>query len=242
MNIDSWNYNDFLNWSNNKYMDGSRAELVTYLDILGVFEVKISKKIKYLKNMQEFFSTSCYIKVLPTEFFMLKNLKIITLSDNSIETLPDALENLSELEYFDISCNQLKLLPPSIGKLKKLKYFDCGGNNISDFPNELCDLTELKYCVIGGNFNRDIPKEFENLQNLEYFESNTPVVKKLLFDVQKMPKLNTFCCCANNELKQYCFYSKKYEQIDYYFNTTYMNFVKKHDVRYIPNINDVIKH
>ncbi|KAG4100032.1 L domain-like protein [Neocallimastix lanati (nom. inval.)] len=59
----------------------------------------VSKKIKYLKNLENINFESCEIEDLPNEFGELENLKSLILYDNELTKLPEVIAKLKNLEY-----------------------------------------------------------------------------------------------------------------------------------------------
>ena len=64
---------------------------------------------------------------LQAEIRLMKNLRVLDLSDNKFTGVPAEVGQLSELEILDLSNNPITGLPYEIGNLKNLKILDLRG-------------------------------------------------------------------------------------------------------------------
>jgi uncharacterized protein YjbI with pentapeptide repeats len=68
---------------------------------------------------------------LQAEIRLMKNLRVLDLSDNNFTGVPAEVGQLSELEILDLSNNPITGLPYEIGNLKNLKILDLRGTQYS---------------------------------------------------------------------------------------------------------------
>jgi Leucine-rich repeat (LRR) protein len=107
----------------------------------------VSKKIKYLKNLENINFESCEIEDLPNEFGELENLKSLILYDNELTKLPEVIAKLKNLEYLDLSSNNIDdKIPESYNNLSELKKIYLGNNvNLEGKILQNKKLVECKY-------------------------------------------------------------------------------------------------
>lgn len=88
----------------------------------------------------------------PSYVFDLAALEQLNLSNNSLEgSLQAEVRLLKNLKILDLSNNKFTGVPAEIGQLKNLEVLDLSNNNITGLPNELGNLSNLKRLNLQGN-------------------------------------------------------------------------------------------
>jgi len=105
------------------------------------------------------------LRVFPTQFFELTNLKTLTLNSAGLSELPDfsALVSLAELRLVK---NKFTVVPPQIFGVTSLVELDMGNNMIQVLPDELANMPHLRELYLYVNYIREIPQSFTSLTTL----------------------------------------------------------------------------
>ncbi|KAM7538314.1 hypothetical protein Aperf_G00000076912 [Anoplocephala perfoliata] len=99
------------------------------------------------------------IKELPSAFFRLEKLRILSVSDNELTRIPPGIGNFSSLVELDISRNE-------IVSLKKLQKLELRDNYLNNLPGTFGELSNLEFLDLGGNDFVSIPPSIGSLHNL----------------------------------------------------------------------------
>lgn len=88
----------------------------------------------------------------PAYVFNVETLEQLDLSNNSLEgSLQAEVRMLKNLKVLDLSNNKFTGVPAEIGQLKNLEVLDLSNNNITGLPSELANLSNLKLLNLQGN-------------------------------------------------------------------------------------------
>ncbi len=88
----------------------------------------------------------------PAYVFSVEALEQLDLSNNSLEgSLQAEVRMLKNLKVLDLSNNKFTGVPAEIGQLKNLEVLDLSNNSITGLPNELANLSNLKLLNLQGN-------------------------------------------------------------------------------------------
>ncbi|XP_071724998.1 disease resistance protein L6-like [Rutidosis leptorrhynchoides] len=115
-------------------------------------------------SLIELVLSSSNIRELPNSIEMMKNLRVLRISDSSLEKLPSALGMLGKLEEIDASkCRYLSgEIPSEIGRLSFLRILRLSDTRISNIPKLPESMTEL---YLTNNLEMTCPN-LTNLLNL----------------------------------------------------------------------------
>jgi Leucine-rich repeat (LRR) protein len=106
------------------------------------------------------------LKNLPKEIGQLKNLKILSVSNNQLKFLPREIGHLKNLIDLYLYNNQLTFLPREIGQLNNLRGLYVHNNQLTSLPEEISQLKNLEWLNARNNPISVLPKEYKNCYKL----------------------------------------------------------------------------
>jgi hypothetical protein len=134
------------------------------------------------------------IRSIPDQFgFELKNLEILTLSNNNIKWLPMSLSNLKSLKSIHLSHNKFDLFPFVLCCLQTLRFLDISSNYLYDIPCEIENLIQLESLLLFQNSLQSIPKSIGNLRNLRTLWLGSNQLLRLPAEICDIPNLDWTC-------------------------------------------------
>ncbi|GFD72566.1 hypothetical protein KUL113_19860 [Tenacibaculum sp. KUL113] len=98
------------------------------------------------------------LKKLPSDFFNLKNLEVLTLKHCNIEEFPEVVLNLKNIKVLDLGYNPITKLPSQLAKMRQLEELYIPKTNIKKLPTSFRN-SNLKYLMIDGVRLSDKEKE-----------------------------------------------------------------------------------
>ncbi|CAH8466087.1 unnamed protein product [Heterobilharzia americana] len=119
------------------------------------------------------------IKELPKNFFRLKRIRLLTLSDNELTRLPTGIGSFSSLVELDISRNDISELPASIRFCDSLQSLDVSNNPLQSLPDGFCQLRNLRVLCLNDISISELPEEIGSLQLLEKLELRDNCLKTI---------------------------------------------------------------
>ncbi len=130
---------------------------------------------------------------IPVELFQMDQLVRLHLDCNNIKCIPDELGfRMKNLEILTLSNNYIKWLPMSLSNLKHMKSIHLSHNKFDLFPFVLCYLHTLRFIDISSNYLLDVPCEIENLKQLEsllLFQNNLQSIPKSIGNLNSLRTL-----------------------------------------------------
>jgi Leucine-rich repeat (LRR) protein len=138
------------------------------------------------------------INQMPSQLWLLRNLKELYLHSNSLQELPPELSKLSSLESLNVACNQLTTLPSAIGKLAKLKCLNVTQNRISHIPDELWEAPHLEQLLASSNELTFLSPSILQCQSLHTLVLDNNRLTELPVQVTRLLNLKRLSVCGNN--------------------------------------------
>ena len=135
-NLD-YNENDSISFKNFK----------EYLPLaIGIHLNKIKREyINSLSHIKYLNISNCYIKILPKELFVLRQLRTIYCSYNQVAVIPSEIGNCKKLQKFICNSNQITTIPAEIENCVNLRKFDCDLDEITNIPLFLNKFKNFDY-------------------------------------------------------------------------------------------------
>ncbi|CAM1331885.1 Uncharacterised protein g10708 [Pycnogonum litorale] len=96
------------------------------------------------------------LRMLPSQFNKLVNLKMLDLSDNHLSSLPDNFGSLHRLQTLLLNENNLTNLPDSFRRLENLEVLELRRNNFSSVPSVVEHLKNLQKLDLSSNMLHDV--------------------------------------------------------------------------------------
>ncbi|CAH8477488.1 unnamed protein product [Schistosoma mattheei] len=112
-------------------------------------------------------------------FFRLKRIRLLTLSDNELTRLPTGIGSFSNLVELDISRNDISELPASIRFCDSLQSLDVSNNPLQSLPAGFCQLRNLRVLCLNDISIAELPEEIGSLQLLEKLELRDNCLKSI---------------------------------------------------------------
>nr|CDS30895.1 cell polarity protein,leucine rich repeat [Hymenolepis microstoma] len=110
------------------------------------------------------------IKELPSAFFRLEKIRILSMSDNELTRIPPAIGNFSNLVELDISRNDINELPTSLRLCDSLQILDASNNALKTLPDGFSQLRSLRILSLNDVSLYELPADFGGLKKLQKLE------------------------------------------------------------------------
>lgn len=150
--------------------------------------------VKIIIGGSEYF----YIRIIPKQIYLLKNLQELYLSFNGIESLPITIGRLKSLKKLNLSFNKIKKLPKSIGDLKSLEELVLQKNELQELPESIGNLDNLKRLFLSENKLKKIPNSIGNLKSLELLDLSENNISEFPDSIGKLSYLKDLYLYRNN--------------------------------------------
>jgi len=136
---------------------------------------------------------------LPDDFYILKNIEILFLSDNNFIEVPAVLAKCPKLSMIGFRNNHISTLAENTLPLTT-RWLILTDNALKKLPNSIGDLTLLQKCMLSGNLLTALPQSMSKCHNLELLRIAVNKLEALPNVVLGLPKLswlayggNPFC-------------------------------------------------
>ena len=143
--------------------------------------------------------TNNRLSSLPDDFYRLKNLKILFLSNNNFTELPAVLAKCPKLSMIGFRNNQIDTVQENALPLTT-RWLILTDNELEKLPDSIGDLTLLQKCMLSGNKLTSLPQSISHCHNLELLRIAVNQLDALPASVLRLPKLswlayggNPFC-------------------------------------------------
>uniref|UniRef100_A0A5K3EPP3 PDZ domain-containing protein n=1 Tax=Mesocestoides corti TaxID=53468 RepID=A0A5K3EPP3_MESCO len=110
------------------------------------------------------------IKELPSAFFRLEKIRVLSVSDNELTRIPPGIGNFSSLVELDISRNDISELPPSLRFCDSLQVLDASNNSLKTLPDGFSQLRNLRVLNLNDVSLFELPAGFGALKKLQKLE------------------------------------------------------------------------
>jgi hypothetical protein len=176
-------------------------------ELLGTTTLKLSeglttfpKEVYTLADTLERLDMTCNeLDALPDDFYKLKNLKILFLSDNNFTRLPEVLAKCPQLSMIGFRNNQITEVPENSLPLTT-RWLILTDNAIEALPQSMGELQLLQKCMLSGNRLKRLPESMANCHHLELLRIAVNELEELPPFLLTLPKLswlayggNPFC-------------------------------------------------
>lgn len=138
--------------------------------ILDLIQQKHGFKPRIRKSASGFLDVeipSAKLKQIPAEFFLIKNIKSLSIASNGLTEISKEILNVESLEYLTITDNPITSIPDGITKLHRLKSLGINANPaLQYFSPNLRHLEKLEAIFLSHNDLKEIPKVITEIQTL----------------------------------------------------------------------------
>ena len=162
------------------------------------------------------------LSTLPDDFYQLKNLKILFLSNNNFTELPSVLRKCPNLSMIGFRNNQIASVPENALPLTT-RWLILTDNVLTSLPQSMGDLSLLQKCMLSGNKLTSLPTSMSKCYNLELLRIAVNELTELPSLLLNLPKLswlaysgNPFCAKhpdVDTPLKEIAWYELEIKEI-----------------------------
>ena len=173
-------------------------------ELVGVNRVKIAENLTTFPSelyaladtLEILDLTGNLLSRLPDDFYKLRKLKILFLSNNQFDHLPPVLGQCKQLEMIGFKANQIQTvaensLPP------KTRWLILTDNRIDALPSSIGRLTRLQKLMLAGNHLKSLPSAMANCTNLQLIRLSANQLTDLPDWLLKLPKLAWLAFAGN---------------------------------------------
>uniref|UniRef100_A0A2P2KB91 LRR repeats and ubiquitin-like domain-containing protein At2g30105 n=2 Tax=Rhizophora mucronata TaxID=61149 RepID=A0A2P2KB91_RHIMU len=116
----------------------------------------------------------------------LKQLTVLSMSQNHLTSLPSQLGALSSLRQLHVSHNKLGSIPVEIGLLSQLEVLKANNNRINTIPACIGNCSSLVEVDLSSNLLTELPETFGNLHKMKTLQLSNNGLKSLPSTLLKM--------------------------------------------------------
>lgn len=142
---------------------------------------------------------------LPTDFHLLKNLKILFLSENRFTVFPEVLGRCKQLDIIGFKSNQIESMSET-ALPSNTRWLILTNNKFKELPKSIGNCARMQKLMLAGNQLTELPIELEKCKNLGLLRISANRLEELPEWLLRMPKLswiafagNPFCTDYNSE-------------------------------------------
>ncbi len=133
---------------------------------------------------------------LPENFYFLKNLKILFLSENQFTIFPSVLSKCLKLDIIGFKANKISLIeedsfPPN------LRWLILTNNDLPELPRTIGKCYRLQKLMLAGNQLKSLPIELAACNNLELLRISANQIEKIPNWLVCLPKLSWLAFAGN---------------------------------------------
>ena len=118
------------------------------------------------KGLQEIWLCNHTITKISHEIQLIRNLKVVALTNNSIESFPKEICGLKYLERLLLGRNKITTLPPEITALQRLRELRLNDNQLQLFPVDLTMIPSIRRLSLANNAITTLPPEIRRFVNI----------------------------------------------------------------------------
>ena len=141
------------------------------------------------------------ISSIPAAFGEMKQLIVLSLTNNKLDSLTPEVCQLVNLRRLYVRGNALSSLPNLMGQMHSLVHLDCGNNKFTVFPEVLTSMPRIVHLDFSGNAIATLPSTLEDLKCLVYLNLIGNKVVKPPNVLLRMPWLGVLGCPLSAELR-----------------------------------------
>ena len=118
--------------------------------------------------VQSFIAVKNQIRFIPDSFFMIKNLKVLDLSNNKLSSISAAsIKEAKKLRTLKLNNNSITEMPSAIGQCSELEILELQHNKIAALPDLMSNLTKLRKLWLDHNLIKFLPAWVSRLTKLQ---------------------------------------------------------------------------
>lgn len=182
-------------WNTRGYTsDGGR---VTGVGLYGCDKEELPSEVFLLDEIRELWLCDNRIGELPAEVSAMRNLRTLNLSGNRLSALPAAIGELSRLRELNVARNRLSTIPETVrrlGALERLFLHECA---IEVLPDVLGGLQSLQELYVQNNRLHGIPHDIGDLARLRRLALDGNQIDALPASVGRLSRLTALNLARN---------------------------------------------
>lgn len=130
-------------------------------------------EIDLFRNLTRLSLYSNDLYTFPIIILSLRHLKLLNLSRNHLSELPSEIRTLNHLETLRLAHNSFRVFPTAVITLPNLKLLDLSNNQLSGIPETIRNLTQLESLLVTNNSLYELPESLADLPNLKILRYDT---------------------------------------------------------------------
>lgn len=165
---------------------------ITKLNLRDQFLKSLPEQVMLCKNLNDLILDSNDLQIVP---YGLKNLTSLSMSYTNISKIESEICEFTKLINLDISRNRIKTLPTSFTLLKNLKILDISSSNFEILPKLPLNLESLDIC---DSWLKTLPDHFcdlINLKKLSLYDNKLTKLPESFDKLQSLEELNLHKNC-----------------------------------------------
>lgn len=173
-------------------------------ELAGNRTIKISESIKdfpvelygLAETLEVLDLSGNHLQSLPDDFYQLKKLRIVFLSDNHFTQFPTVLAKCIHLEMIGFKANQIKTIPEESFP-PKLRWLILTNNQIDYLPKSIAECNQMQKLMLAGNKLKELPHEMIACTKLELLRISANRFGSLPLWLLSLPRLSWLACAGN---------------------------------------------
>lgn len=133
---------------------------------------------------------------LPNDFYRLKKLRILFLSNNNFEVFPEVLARCPELSMVGFKANNIRCVPENSFPAK-IRWLILTDNQIESLPRSIGSNVYLQKVMLAGNRLRALPEEMASCANIELLRISANQLEALPTWLLELPRLSWLAYAGN---------------------------------------------
>lgn len=186
------------------------------LAVLGWTMPRLPTAFFMLRELRSVTLRRCGLATLPEGWGALTRLRKLDLSENELEALPRTLGELPELRELVLTANPLRALPGELGRLERLERLDLDGTRLTTLPAELAAATRLQVLNLADTRSLvELPSSLVALAELTSLDLARGAMREVPEWFGQLPRLESLRLDGNQirQLPDSLFASESLEQL-----------------------------
>ena len=151
---------------------------------------------------------------LPDNFWHLKKLRILFLSENDFEVFPEVLAGCPNLTMIGFKSNKISHIPENAFPTHT-QWLILTDNKIKTLPQSIGKLTKLQKCMLAGNRIKTLPDTMASCTSLELLRLSANHLERLPSWLFELPRLSWLACAGNPCMNTHLLHEKTLLEVDW---------------------------
>src|ERR1044072_5459094 len=159
------------------------------LSLTGLNLTELPPELFELSNLIRLQLNDNEITIIPDEFSVFTQLRILWFQNNKITEIPKAICQLFSLQELSLSSNQISVLPDAFSDLSNLKKLFLYNNNLGAIPEVICNIPNLEKLFLDNIQTTSIPDAISRLVKLQDLKLRSNKINSVSSSVKRLKNL-----------------------------------------------------